>query len=155
MGWGVSVYCSLKCDVLSNVRTDENGCWRWTKALYRNGYGQMKRGGRKLLAHRVAYAELVGDPGAMEVCHRCDVRDCCNPEHLFLGTHAENVADMIAKRRNSHGQDHAHAKLTDAEVLEIRREPARPHLVRDLAARYGVRHTAISRIRNGTRRKLR
>lgn len=86
-------------------RVTESGCWLWTGALMGAGYGTTywstpTQRGRIISAHRASYQLFVGEvPSGMHVLHRCDVMSCINPAHLFLGTHRENVADMVAKGR--------------------------------------------------------
>lgn len=79
-----------------------------------------------LYAHRVAYATVHGDPEGLDVCHRCDTPLCCNPNHHFLGTQADNMADMTRKGRssrtgNGRGNDSPNSKVTTEMVVEIRR----------------------------------
>lgn len=81
-----------------------DACWPWTGSTDRKGYGHVNRPKLKpspMLAHRYAWQLAHGDPGALCVLHRCDRPPCCNPAHLFLGTVADNNADMRAKGRSS------------------------------------------------------
>lgn len=91
-------YCSPKCNIIH--KTDKSsGCWIWTGAIYKQGYGNIRVSGKQVKVHRAAYEAFVGPADQLLVCHKCDVRQCCNPDHLFLGTHQDNYDDMIAKNR--------------------------------------------------------
>lgn len=76
-----------------------DGCWEWTAGADRKGYGTITVGGRKVGAHRFSYRLFVGEPGELFVLHRCDNPICVRPDHLFLGTHADNMRDMRSKGR--------------------------------------------------------
>jgi hypothetical protein len=85
-------------------------------------------------------------PSGMLVLHRCDVRLCVRPEHLFLGTQVENVRDRDTKGRGTHGESHHHAKLTDADVVRIRSEWATGVSQATLAHAYAIRVPQIANI---------
>lgn len=130
------------------VRLSAAECWLWTAGMYRDGYGRFRVGAAGRPAHRVSYEIYVGPiPEGFHVCHHCDVRPCVNYGHLFLGTNADNSADMVAKGRKARqmGETNGRAKLTEAEVLEIR--AAVGFTLMQLAAMYGVHLSLISLIR--------
>lgn len=106
----------------SKVTVSEDGCWLWIGAKLNDGYGLRKREGRTWLAHRDAYEHLVGPiPDDLETDHLCRVRECCNPAHLELVTHAENL------RRRSEAQTHCkHGhEFTEANTYRRKTDGAR------------------------------
>lgn len=97
-------------------------CWEWPGNRDRDGYGYIKVCGKRLQAHRLMYEVLVGPiPEGFQVLHHCDNPPCWRPDHLFVGTHLDNVADRQTKGRHARGSRVAGAKLTEEQVLEIRR----------------------------------
>jgi hypothetical protein len=127
----------------------ETGCLEWTGSKTRTGYGRIRVGPKLYLSHRYAFMLALGDiPEGQCVCHQCDNPACCNPEHLFLGTQRENVADMMAKGRqhNRTGSKNSCAKLTEKDVIEIREACASGAKQADMARKYNVSQVAISLI---------
>lgn len=129
------------------------GCWTW-QAARRGQYGRMHLGNRSWIgAHRMAWRLSRGPiPDGMCVCHHCDNTLCVNPDHLFLGTNAENTADRTRKgrsARNSNPQPgtlNGRAKLTEDDVIDIRTVYAIGARQIDIAAAYGVTQVQISAI---------
>jgi hypothetical protein len=124
-----------------------NGCWIWAASKMADGYGLFFNGAKTERAHRVAYRLWNGPiQQGLSVLHQCDNPSCVNPSHLFLGTQKDNVDDMMKKGRSAHaaGSSHGRAKLSEANVLDIR-EDQRRHV--DIAAAYGVSRGLISMIK--------
>lgn len=82
---------------------DDNGCWLWQGFTHKTGYGETSYRSGNVGVHRLMYQLHKGEiPNGLMVCHTCDVRNCCNPDHLWIGTMKENFHDCIAKGRNGH-----------------------------------------------------
>lgn len=133
-------------------RRGPGGCWLWTGGIAGSGYGSTSdpETNRTRRAHRVAWERTNGAiPRGMCVCHRCDIRLCVNPAHLFLATQAENLRDMKQKRRHQHGERHHAAKLSPKKAAAIRRMVASGRTRRSVAREYGVAHETINAVVNG------
>lgn len=125
------------------------GCWLWSGASDR-GYGRLRVNGRVYKAHRVAWMVCRGEiPSGTHVCHHCDNPPCCNPDHLFLGSDADNVADKIRKGRMRRGVDMPGAKLDPDKVREIRGRTAAGETQNAIARALGVSPAAISHVLDG------
>ena len=132
----------------------ETGCWVWTASTDGRGYGFFYTGdsGRSKMAraHKVAY-ELYNDteiPEGVEVCHKCDNTYCVNPSHLFIGTHQENMADMISKGRFKVSKH----TLNETQVREATYMRKCGVALKDIASIYGVSPSQVSRVTRGLRK---
>lgn len=122
------------------------GCWLWTGAITKKGYGRYKAYSNRLVfVHRISYQETFGRiPQGLFVLHKCDQPLCVNPDHLFLGTIADNNRDCEEKRRRPKGEHIPNHKLTDEIVRKIRASSDSP---KSLGIRYGVTPDRINKIR--------
>lgn len=155
-------------------------CWVWTGLLSDKGYGRIRVSQSQVKpAHRLMYEITYGPiPDGMHVCHHCDNRACVRPDHLFLGTHADNMADMRAKGRSAkgsrngsythpesrrwgkavpeesrlRGERNPSSKISENEVREIRALYANGGISqREIAKRYGLSQAGVSVIVAGKR----
>jgi HNH endonuclease len=139
---------------VDKTETASNNCWNWTLAGGTYGYGEFIVGGRKnrrkLGPHQFSYIVAYGTPNH-SVCHKCDNPKCVRPDHLWDGTQKENIQDAARKGRMRccllPGSGNPNAKLTEADVIEIRAlYPTGLHTQKELALRYGVNESGICNI---------
>ena len=153
-----------------------SGCWLWEKSLDGHGYGhsmcpvrycinvvaRRRRRGAVRQAHRLAFEAFVSEiPGGLCVCHACDVPACCNPDHLWLGTVADNNRDRDAKGRQAtgsrngrhtkpeavaRGSRHGSARICEEDVIEMRVLRDKGAKIKELAARYDISDSQVERI---------
>jgi hypothetical protein len=150
-----------------NTTPDANGCWLWRRTITAGGYGVVAlSGGRQIFAHRISY-EIHHGPitKGMDICHRCDVRQCSNPAHLFMGTRQQNVDDAKSKGRLSaqtatlkrlwatkwcvtkRGENNTSCKLTEDKVLEMRRLYKKGVFgFKKLSEMFGISHGVAQRV---------
>ncbi len=132
-------------------------CWEWTAGLTGRGYGSFKYGGQSQQAHRVAWQLTCSDISlGLHVLHKCDNRKCVRLDHLFLGSHDDNMRDKAQKgraRNGGHrpiGENNGRAKLSEEDVLHIHALHKDGKTQSEIARQYSVRHTTIGRIVRGT-----
>jgi hypothetical protein len=128
----------------------ESACWSWMAHKNQKGYGHFRIVGAIFYAHRASWVINRGPiASGICVCHRCDNPSCVNPDHLFLGTTAENIHDRDAKKRGNQpvGEAHNSAKLNELQVGEIRSLYATGGISqRKLAAQFKVTQPVVGRI---------
>lgn len=114
------------------------GCWIWCGGDFSYGYGAFSYNNQNRPAHRISWFLYRGEiPKGMMVCHRCDQPLCVNPEHLFLGTQRDNMADKVRKGRQARGESHGMSKLTDWEVMQIKGVKGF-RTAKDIASEFGI-----------------
>lgn len=126
-------------------------CWEWTASLV-DGYGLIRDGRSKVYVHRYSYQLHCGAiPDGVHVLHTCDNRRCVRPDHLFLGTQTDNMRDMVSKGRNANvcGEANPNAKLTDADVADIRLMRAAKCSRAEVAAKHGISEGMVTLITSG------
>jgi hypothetical protein len=130
-------------------KVDKRGeCWEWTASKFKDGYGAFSVSGKILPAHRFAYTLTKGPiPDGLFVLHSCDNRACVNPAHLRVGTDADNKQDVVERKRLA-GVRNGYAKLSEAEVVEIRNSYSAGERQQAIATRYGITQACVSYIIN-------
>ena len=140
----------LKEKILSNVVVnEETGCWDWQRSKTRNGYGHVRVGKKLKSSHRISYEVFLGEIGSnLNVLHKCDNRGCCNPDHLFLGTHSDNMRDKVSKNRQYKptGINHPKSKLDESDVRAILQDT---RSMNDIGASYNIHPTVVGKIKSG------
>lgn len=132
---------------------EPDACWLWTASCTGRGYGQLTVGRGKLAAHRLAWVLSHGPiPADAHVLHRCDRPRCCNPAHLFLGTHADNMQDAAAKRRLSVPRPGRH-KVSTEQLAEIDALLRAGEPKAWIARQFGVSKTWVGLYAKGQRRQ--
>lgn len=144
------------------VRVDRGGkdeCWEWIGSLESSGYGNLSESGKQNSAHRQAWELENEDPGDDWVLHKCDNKKCCNPNHLYLGDHTQNMADawergLMTPNNNlppadeRGGEREPGAKLTEEEAKEVK-SMIGDFTQTEIAEKFGITQTTVSRIKLG------
>ena len=133
-----------------SVRLPWSGCVIWMGDCYPTEYGRISYLGRNHTTHRLAWQLAKGPiPNGLFLLHHCDVRQCMNLEHLFLGTQADNMADMQSKGRGAKGEINGNSRLTIGQAKEIRHRTIKGESQRKLAREFNVGKSTVARVING------
>lgn len=123
---------------------DPDDCWLWLGKKTRDGYGSLRRNGRVYSAHRVSYEISTGNsPDGFCVMHTCDNPACVNPRHLMLGTHKENMQDMVRKGRQGVQPKNKKPPIPASDVLSIRRNYLMGQSKNSLAREFGITTNSV------------
>jgi DNA-binding CsgD family transcriptional regulator len=142
-------------------KSTSSSCWIWTGYRNNKGYGRIGHLLEKVYVHRLSYELHYGSiPKRLNVCHRCDVPACVNPQHLFLVTQMDNMRDCASKGRNGahqrpdrvlRGERHGMSKLTDAQRIEVMDRIRSGMTCISIARAFGVSASTVSLLKRGKR----
>ncbi|WP_081435738.1 HNH endonuclease [Mycobacterium marinum] len=136
----------VRTRIEANAIRSESGCWNWPNASP-DGYAKLTISGVRDRVHRWAFRAYVGPiEDGLHVLHHCDNKRCCNPTHLFLGTHADNMKDMADKGIGARGLNNSCGKLTDEQVVQMRAKYKRGFPISWLADEFGVHRNYVHQI---------
>jgi len=129
---------------------NEDDCWNWMRCKDKKGYGIIGLNNKSCRVNRFIYKEIYGSiPEGLLVCHKCNNPSCCNPNHLYVGTHADNMKQMVDDGRSGKGENNGYVKLTGRDILKIRYLfSTGEYSQRELGEMFGVVQVNISRIVN-------
>lgn len=134
------------------VKNEQTGCLEVVGRSIKDGYPRIAYGGVERAVHRHVWMEKYGNlPPSIFVLHKCDNRRCINLDHLFLGTAQDNVADMVAKKRQGHGTKNGMHRLNEQEVIEIYRNTSD---FKEIACKYGISLRQVYYIKEKKRWKI-
>jgi len=130
------------------VTTLPSLCWEWTGYKDKNGYGQIGINNKIYYTHRIVYELINGSiPSNLSILHHCDNPSCCNPNHLFLGTRADNIKDMVSKGRQSKGENRPNSKHIYSQIVKIRQlYSTGKYTQKQLGEKFNLNQSNISRI---------
>lgn len=125
----------------NTIINPENGCWEWKRCRNHKGYGHFHWGKIQIASRAAAVAFLGFDASSkLLVCHKCDNPPCCNPDHLFIGTHRDNMRDMERKGRSNknRGNEHHLCKYTEKSVIKLREMVRHGSKIKEAAKALGI-----------------
>ena len=134
-----------------SIENHINNCWIWIGNCNKQGYGKLTSKKKTWMSHRFSWMIYNGQiPPGLCILHKCDNPPCCNPDHLFIGTHKDNSKDMVIKKRNrdDRGSKHPMHKLNEQQVLKIRESIENGEQQSKLAIQYNVGPMTISNIKH-------
>lgn len=140
--------------VIERVIFTPDDCWEWQGGLS-HGYGRVGLNNKTISTHKAMFEMFKGPvPSGMFLCHHCDNPKCCNPDHLFLGTQADNMKDCAKKKRHVFGERSKLAKLSNSDVAKIRQLVSEGVSQKDVAKMFNVSVSNISKIMTGASRRV-
>lgn len=143
-------YCSDMCYLMKTVEKQINGCWLSKTSIRKDGYSSLKRENKEILAHRLSYQLHKNKiPKDKLVCHTCDVRNCINPDHLYLGNDSINALDRQKRNKSCSqiGEKNHRAKLSKEDVINIRKKLNNGISQKQISSEYKISKTTVSLIK--------
>lgn len=134
--------------IIEQCEPQDSGCLLWNRAVGKSGYGVCRVGSRSAVScHRLAWEQERGSiPEGDQVLHTCDVKRCCNPDHLYLGSARDNKRDAVDRGKVPSGSRCWNSHFSDAQVMAIRTDS---RAIKVIAAGYGVHRQIVWRVKRG------
>lgn len=140
----------LKKEILNNIIIVDNGCWLWQKCCQSNGYGIIRVKGKNIKTHRLSYSIFKGEiPKGQIIRHICDIKKCCNPDHLILGTQQDNVNDREFRNRGAKGSKSPNTILKEKDIIDILKMHKNGYNGVKISKKYNIHKNSVYNILNG------